>query len=192
MFGLVGYREIAEGEGRTPDLPEDWGFVEIACPARSEEHSWRLFALRAPPDWEVGVPATVTRVSPRLATAIYSGERWPPAMAWARLAVERWSDYDDRAGFLAMYERALETILPQQRTAPFFLARIAREEIIGSAGAGEWMWVARYNPATENVHWVSDNDWYLYSNHILDFPEIDRERLARIAEWETNWRRTQG
>ena len=62
-FGIVGYREIAPGEGWRPDLPPGWGFVEI------------------------------------------------------------------------------DVLLAEQPDSPFFLARLDREEIIGAALAGEWVWV---------------------------------------------------
>jgi hypothetical protein len=181
MFGIVKYRKNRGGDAFEPALPSNWGCFQIAAP--SWECRWALCQL-LPPKSRNGtvVPAGVCLVQGRALTILTSGYQWPPALAWAR---EGMADAEDPAtepdAFVDAHSRLVEAYLQFQPAAPFRLARLKCDRMIGGVFAGEYVWIVAYRDG--QVGWVTSGDFFIYSDPPSAFESLEDSDLARIGEW---------
>jgi len=178
MYYYARFRPNPDGDGRGPDLPEDTSYLVVATPGRFAD--WAI--LRC--DLEESTrPDSVEPVSAELAALLRSGERYPPALALSRRAMDRRFRVGEvaRADFDAALSEELGRHLREQRRAGYVLAE-ARVEEHGYLTPGEHHWVLSCEVGPDGqaiVEWVS-GDFHIYRNAASDFALEPEELLGLV------------
>lgn len=170
-------RRAKDGPGWEPDFPDGVSFLLLAD---LREAKWGIYEFtlnEGNENWRPSEP-----VSDELARLIWSGKRYPPALALARdeLARAFASHRPNKEEFARAYADAILSRLSQQAEAPYFLARALGGDGIDLT-PGEWYWILRIQKSPVAVYWVSD-DYFIYQNPLSDF-ELTNDQVDRL------WRR---
>ncbi|MBN2498462.1 MAG: hypothetical protein JXR96_27980 [Deltaproteobacteria bacterium] len=171
-------------DGFKPDLPEDWGFVELARPVGVGD--WCIARLGPPSSfWNGGdleLPPACEPLDEAWSRVLGSGLSWPPALAWAReIASTGWAGSPgDRQGFGRAYVDLVEAYLRGQPACPFFLALSLTQGLIGGRLAGAWVWIVSLEP-NGRVGYVG-HDFAIYRARAQEL-EISPERLEKLSTW---------
>jgi hypothetical protein len=175
-FAFMTLRHSTDGWG--PDCPDGTEFFLLAD-TRSVE--WGLYSYDPPIGNESWSPPD--SVDAGLEALIYSGMRYPPALAIARLEVEQL--FRDREPTQQEFAEAcaacIHRRLSQQATAPFELARANQGELVDLT-PGEWYWILRVKGNPPVASWVS-GDYFVYQRAAADF-DLSEQQLERLRRNE--------
>jgi hypothetical protein len=171
-FCFLEYRPASDREGRTPDCPEEIGFLLLA------DHpglQWGIFHVERSEEWSPPDP-----VGEDLERLIVSGKRYPPALALARYEVRQvFGDHcPSLEDFARAYGVALRHHLSQQPESPYVLAQALKDEV-GYLDEGEWYWVLRVSGSPPVASWVS-GDFHVYNNDMSDF-DLTGQQLKQLG-----------
>lgn len=159
---------------RGPRLAKWASFCEIADPGKG--CPWVLYRCDPPKRKTPFVAA----ISDALATLIYSGEVYPPAMALARIDVARRfrGRRATRAEFARFYQRRLRHHLLRQSDAQAVLAESMTDDGVYRS-RGEFCWVLPRKPHFGDLAWVSRSAYFVYAARISDF-KLSRSWLRKF------------
>src|SRR5689334_4811523 len=112
-------KRVSTRRGISPQLPRGVGFLELADPGIASP--WALYRC----DWRRRLGRFMREVPDELGTLIRSGERYPPALAFARNDISRLGRRRrrmTRAEFVRSYAASLRRHLRSQRSTRHVLA----------------------------------------------------------------------
>ena len=118
-------------------------------------------------------------ISDELEALLWSGKRYPPALAIARvdIAHKSGSHRPNQHEFEEAYINAIRYRLSQQQNSPYFLAKAINGDGIDLV-PGEWYWLLRIKGNPTIASWVS-TDYFVYENPISAF-ELTIGQIERI------------
>jgi hypothetical protein len=176
QFCFASLRRTTEGSEWEPDLPEGVGYLLLAD---LKEVRWGIYEVTLHPQNEGWIPPNP--VSDELAALIWSGKRYPPALAIARLDMTHkfGTRRPSRAEFAEAYSVSIQTRLSQQQGAPYLMARVRRGEEFYLT-PGEWHWVLRVSGSPPMAEWVSE-DYFVYQSPVEHF-ELAKDQIERIRK----------
>lgn len=166
--------------GISPQLPRGVGFLEMADPGIASP--WALYRC----DWRRRLGRFMREVPDALRTLIRSGERYPPALAFARNDITRLGRRRGRmtrAEFVRWYTASLRRHLRSQRSARHVLAE-SRVDDTGYRRKGEFCWVVRRPARLMEICWVS-SDYVVYECRASEFrlPRGWPRRRTKRPRW---------
>ena len=127
--------------------------------------------------------APPVEIVPRpLTLLLYAGEAYPPALARARSAVERDVPLS-RADFVTVLAERLQTLLDDQRSSPFFLARcVAGGYAYKSVGSYYWIVGWRVYRSGQIVALYVSHDFFVYADPLTDFAISETQMRERFGD----------
>jgi hypothetical protein len=173
-------RKSKDEHGWEPAFPKRIGFLLLAdLPGMK----WGIYEYELSQDNEDWTPSNP--VSDELEALIWSGKRYPPALAIARHEMIHLfsAGQPNPQEFAEAYANAIRSRLSGQQEAPYFLAQALRGDGIDLV-PGEWYWLLRIKGDPPVAFWVS-GDYFIYENPVSDFElancQIERLKIEGIA-----------
>jgi len=162
-------RRAKDEPGWEPDFPEGISFGLLAD---LKEVNWGIYQFTQDLDeeWTPSKP-----VDAELEALVWSGKRYPPALAIARHDMTHQFDSHrpTQDEFAKAYAVSIRSRLSEQAQAPFLMARALRGCGIDLA-PGEWYWVLRVRGEPLVASWVSD-DYFVYQAPVSHFDLTDEQ-----------------
>jgi hypothetical protein len=170
MYYFCNYRISNEGSGaKEPDIPV---YVDYGTLGSGEDTDWCLCEI----SFEE-TPTEIECVSDELQVLLDSAKCYPPALAIS-LHSANFELPLSKSDYSIVLIGLLKKYLRNQYNDSFFLAEAAFEEL-GYLYKGEFVWIVRFYPETDEVMWVS-SDYFLYRNLSTDF-KVSSERLKKVS-----------
>ena len=162
-------------DGKEPDLPEGVSLINARNPGKGDSE-WCLCEISFDDKFDENSIA-LDHVCDELSILLDSAKGYPPALAIAfHNASFEWPVTKSE------YSQLLIELLKQQLrnhcNDNFFLAEATIEDT-GYLSKGEFVWLVRFYPETDEALWVS-SDFYLYRNAVSDF-KISSDRLRKLV-----------
>jgi hypothetical protein len=173
-YCFMNLRKSKNGPGWEPAFPKGIGFLLLADLPGVKWGIYEYQLSQDNEDWTPSIP-----VSSELEALIWSGKRYPPALAIAREEmVHLFNDSQpNQQEFADAYSKAIRSRLSRQQEAPYFLAQALRGDGIDLV-PGEWYWLLRIKGDPPMAYWVS-GDYSIYENPVSDF-ELANSQIERI------------
>ncbi len=175
MYCFCNYRSAKDGSGsKEPDVPPSTSFFTLGSGKNTDWCLCEVFFEEAQTDLEF--------VSKELEILLDSAKRYPPALAIslhnANLELPL-----SKSEYQTLLVGMIKEKLNNQQNDSFFLAESTIEET-GYLSIGEFVWVLRFYPETNEVSWVS-SDYFIYRNSTNDFI-VSEKQLQEISTSQTN------
>lgn len=121
----------------------------------------------------IEVPKTLRRL-------LRSAETYPPAMALARMDLERYKFIEDvtMEEYASIFEGFLIKHLESQWKSNYILAEVVVQRNVDNF-VGGFSWIVGYTPKINVVHFVSQDEYWIVTDHAANF-KLSQEQIARL------------